>query len=193
MLRIMVIDETPIRSRDLKLVLEGLGYDVVAEINDPRTLHDEVLRLMPDAIIVDTESPHRDTLENLCSLTQSCPRPIVMFSADPRRDSIRKAVSSGVTAYVVDGLEEQRITPIIETAVARFEAHDAVRRELADTKARLSERKLVDRAKGFIMDHRSCSEADAYGALRKMSMEEAVPLGEVARRVIAMADVLKKS
>jgi response regulator NasT len=192
MLRVMVVDETLDRSRDLKLVLESLGYEVVAEINDPRELHDEVLRLAPDAIIVDTESPHRDTLEHLCTVTDSCPRPIVMFSADATRDSIRRAVRSGVTAYVVDGLAPERITPIIETAVARFEAFQAMREELAATRTKLSDRKLVERAKGVLMEQRAFSETQAYGALRKMSMDESVSIGEISRRVIAMADLLRK-
>jgi response regulator NasT len=75
-----------------------------------------VLRLSPDAVIVETDSPSRDTLENLCMITESCPRPIVMFANDPARESIREAVRVGVNAYVVDGLSPERIAPIIETA-----------------------------------------------------------------------------
>src|SRR5262245_65187504 len=108
MLRIMLVDDTPERAFYLSLVLERLGYEVVAEIADPRRLHDEVLRLSPDAIIVDTDSPSRDTLENLCLVTQNCPRPIVMFAQDPAREAIREAVRAGVTAYVVDGLAAER-------------------------------------------------------------------------------------
>src|SRR5215470_14456478 len=147
MLRIMLVDDTPERAFYLSLVLERLGYDVVAEISDPRKLHDEVLRLSPDAIIVDTDSPSRDTLENLCVITESCPRPVVMFAHDPARESIRQAVRAGVSAYVVDGLAPERITPIVETAVARFEAFQTVKDELAKTRAKLGERKLIDRAK----------------------------------------------
>ncbi len=146
MLRVMLVDDTPERSFYLRLMLERLGYEVVAEISNPRLLHDEVLRLSPDAIIVDTNSPSRDTLENICMVTESCPRPIVMFAHDAGRTSIREAVRAGVNAYVVDGLSPERIAPIVETAVARFEAFQAVKDELAETRSKLSERKLVERS-----------------------------------------------
>jgi DNA-binding NarL/FixJ family response regulator len=100
MLRIMLVDDTPDRSYYLRLVLEKLGHEVVAEVTDGREMHDAVLKLSPDVIIVETESPSRDTLENLCFVTDTCPRPIVMFTQDRDRDRIREAISSGVTAYI---------------------------------------------------------------------------------------------
>jgi len=190
MLRIMLVDETAARSFYLRLVLEEIGYRVVAEVSAARELHDAVLRLSPDVIIVDTESPSRDTLEHLCLLTESCPRPIVMFSQDASRDSIREAVRSGVSAYVVDGMSPGRINPIVEAAVARFEAFQAVRSELSDVKSMLSERKLVEKAKGILMKSRSISEDEAYRALRKLAMDKKQRLADIARQVIALADLL---
>lgn len=190
MLRIMLVDDTPARSFYLRLVLERLGYDIVAEVADPRRLHDEVLRLSPDAIIVDTDSPSRDTLEHLCFVTESCPRPIVMFSSDGDRDRIREAVRAGVSAYVVDGLSPGRITPIIETAVARFEAFQAMKQELAATKTKLSERKLVERAKGILMKEKNLPEDAAYRMLRKLAMDKNLPLASVAEQVIMVAKLL---
>jgi response regulator NasT len=190
MLRIMLVDDTPARSFYLRLVLERLDYEVVAELSDPRKLHDEVLRLSPDVIIVDTESPSRDTLENLCMVTESCPRPIVMFAQDPARAAIRDAVNAGVNAYVVDGLSAERISPIVETAVARFEAFQAVKGELAKTRSQLSERKLVERAKGILMKEKNISEPEAYGLLRKLSMDKSQPLAAIAEQVITVARLL---
>jgi len=190
MLRIMLVDDTPERAFYLRLVLERLGYDVVAEISDPQKLHDEVLRLSPDAIIVDTDSPSRDTLENLCMITGSCPRPIVMFAHDPARESIREAVRAGVSAYVVDGLSPERICPIIETAVARFEAFQTVKEELADTRNKLSERKLVERAKGILMKEKNLSEEDAYRMLRKLAMDKNLSMAALAEQVITVAKLL---
>ena len=100
-MKIMLFDESPERSLFLRMTLERLGHDIGAEISDPRQLYDEVRRQSPDAIIIDTESPSRDTLEHLCLITESCPRPIVMFTHDARRESIREAVRAGVTAYIV--------------------------------------------------------------------------------------------
>jgi len=190
MLRIMLVDDTPERAFYLRLVLERLGYDVVAEISDPRKLHDEVLRLSPDAIIVDTDSPSRDTLENLCTITESCPRPIVMFAQDPARESIREAVRVGVTAYVVDGLSPERVSPIIETALARFEAFQAVREELNKTRTQLSERKLIERAKGILMKEKRVSEEDAYRLLRKLAMDKNLSIAAVSEQVITIAKLL---
>jgi response regulator NasT len=190
MLRIMLVDDTPERAFYLRLVLERLGYDVVAEISDPRKLHDEVLRLSPDAIIVDTESPSRDTLENLCMITESCPRPIVMFANDPGRESIREAVRVGVTAYVVDGLSPERISPILETALARFEAFQTVKEELARTRTKLDERKLIERAKGILMQEKKIPEDVAYRMLRKLAMDRNLSLAAIAEQVITVAKLL---
>jgi response regulator NasT len=190
MLRIMLVDDTPERSFYLRVVLERLGYEVVAEISNPRELHDEVLRLSPDAVIVETESPSRDTLENICMITESCPRPVVMFSNDPARESIREAVRVGVSAYVVDGLSPERISPIIETAVARFEAFQTVKDELEKTRTKLGERKLIDRAKGILMKEKRVSEEEAYRLLRKLAMDKNLSLGAVAEQVITVAKLL---
>ena len=190
MLRIILVDDTPERSFYLRLTLERLGYEVLGEISNPRLLHDEVLRLSPDVVIVDTDSPSRDTLENLCMVTESCPRPIVMFAHDADRGSIRKAVQAGVNAYVVDGLSPERIAPIVETAMARFEAFQAVKDELAQTRTKLSERKLIDRAKGILMKEKNLSEDEAYRMLRKLAMDKNLPLGELAGQVVTVAKLL---
>ena len=115
-MKIMLFDETPERSLFLRMTLERLGHEIVAEVADSRQLYDAVRSHSPDAIIIDTESPSRDTLEHLCMITESCPRPIVMFTEDRNKESIREAVRAGVTAYIVDGLAAERIEPIIETA-----------------------------------------------------------------------------
>lgn len=189
-MKIMLFDESPERSLFLRMTLERLGHDIVAEISDPRRLYDAVQRQSPDAIIIDTESPSRDTLEHLCLITESCPRPIVMFTQDAKPESIREAVRAGVTAYIVDGLAAERIAPIIETAIARFEAFQSVQTELAQTRSKLSERKLVERAKGILMKEKKISEEEAFGLLRKLAMDRSAPLGTVAEQVITFAKLL---
>jgi len=189
-MKIMLYDETPERSLFLRMTLERLGHDIVAEIADAGQLYDAVRRLSPDAIIIDTDSPTRDTLEHLCLITESCPRPIVMFTQDAKRESIREAVRAGVTAYVVDGLAAERIEPIIETAIARFEVFQSVQSELAQTRSKLSERKLVERAKGILMKEKKISEEDAYRLLRKLAMDRSARLGTVAEQVITFAKLL---
>ena len=189
-MKIMLFDETPERSLFLRMTLERLGHEIVAEVSDSGGLYDAVRSHSPDAIIIDTESPSRDTLEHLCMITESCPRPIVMFTEDRNKESIREAVRAGVTAYIVDGLAAERIEPIIETAVARFEAFQSVQEELAQTRSKLSERKLVDRAKGILMKEKKISEDEAYRLLRKLAMDRSASLGTVAEQVITFAKLL---
>jgi response regulator NasT len=189
-MKIMLYDDDQERSLFLRMTLERLGHEIVAEIDNARNLYDAVRSLSPDAIIIDTDSPSRDTLEHLCLITESCPRPIVMFTQDAKRESIREAVRAGVTAYIVDGLAAERIEPIIETAVARFEAFQSVQTELALTRNKLSERKLVDRAKGILMQEKKVSEDEAYRLLRKLAMDRNTTIGSVSEQVITFAKLL---
>lgn len=190
MLRIMLVDESSERSLDLRLALERLGHQVVAEIANARQLYDAVRTHSPDAIIIDTDSPTRDTLELLCLITESCPRPIVMFAQDANKESIREAVRAGVTAYVVDGLAAERIEPILDAAVARFEAFQSVQAELEQARNKLSERKVIEKAKGILMKNRQLDEEQAYRALRKQAMDRNLQIAEVARQVIAVSELL---
>jgi response regulator NasT len=189
-LRIMLVDDSESRSLELRLMLEKLGYEVVAEVFKPRDLYAAVSRLAPDVIIIDTDSPTRDTLEHVALLSAREPRPIVMFSADRSGDAIRAATGAGVSAYVVDGLSATRVEPIIAAAVARFEAFQSMKHQLAQANTRLSERKLVDRAKGVLMKARKLSEEEAYAALRRMAMERSITIGEVAKRLLEVSDLL---
>lgn len=189
-MKIMLYDENPERSLFLRLTLERLGHDIVAEIANPTLLYEAVRSHAPDAIIIDTDSPTRDTLEHVCLITESCPRPIVMFTQDAKRESIREAVRAGVTAYVVDGLAADRIEPIIETAIARFEAFRSIQIELERTRSKLSERKLVERAKGILMKEKKVSEDEAYRLLRSLAMSRNATLGAVSEQVITFAKLL---
>ena len=190
MLRVMIVDDSEERSLYLRLMLEEVGYAVVAEVFEPSGIYAAVKNRTPDVIIIDTESPSRDTLEHIAVLSATAPRPIVMFSADRASDTIREAVRVGVSAYIVDGLSAERVKPIIEVAMARFESYQAVKAELAQVKTRLSERKFVEKAKGVLMKARSIDEDAAYGALRKMAMERSLTIGEVSRQLLAVSDLL---
>ena len=149
-----------------------------------------VAEVLPDVIIIDTHSPDRDTIEHLCVISQDTPRPIVMFSADGNTEKIREAVRAGVSAYVVDGLAAQRVQPILDVAIARFEALQSLRNELEDTQSQLADRKRIDRAKGILMQQKNLSEEDAYKWLRKMAMNENLKLAEVADQISRAAKLL---
>jgi response regulator NasT len=141
-------------------------------------------------VIVDMQSPDRDVLEDMQRLNRDQPRPIVMFVDESDNESIHAAVEAGVSAYVVNGLQAGRVRPIIEVAIARFQAFQALRGELEAARTSLAERKLIERAKGILMSRRNVDEEQAYRLLRKTAMDRKTKLVEVARQVIEMAELL---
>jgi len=195
-MRVLVIDELAEdleeRAEILRDGLERAGHEVVASLSSPIELLRAVERLRPDVIVIDTESPTRDVLEHLVIVTQSSPRPIVMFASDSGGEAIREAVRAGVSAYVVDGLDAGRVNTIVEVACARFDDLQRLKVELADANLKLSERKVIERAKGLLMQSRGISEDQAYHALRKLAMSKKQRLGDVAQQVIDTSELLGK-
>ena len=190
MLRVMLIDESPLRADQLDAALSENGFDVIAKLTSTFDLVAQVERLQPDVIIIDTESPNRDTLEHIVVMGQSKARPIVMFSADHSSDTIQAAVRAGVSAYMVAGTDISLIKPIINAAIANFNEFQRLKTELADASSKLEERKLVERAKGLLMKQKKMSEDEAYHAMRKLAMERNLRLVDVARQLLAVADLL---
>jgi len=186
-LRVLVIDESRARAGEICAGLALAGCQVAAILPDSASLAHEVEKLQPDLILIETESPSRDTLEHLAVVDEHMPRPVILFTQDDAGETIREAMRAGVSSYVVDGLDPKRIKPLIEVARARFEAHQALRQELAESNRKLSDRKLIDRAKGVLMKARELDEDGAYHALRKLAMERGKPMAEVARDVLDMA------
>ena len=174
----------------LRKALETSAYRIVSEITEPMQLHTELVRVAPEVIIVCTATPSATMLDALRLVNEKAPRPVVMFAADARREVIRKTVDAGVAAYVVDGWAPERVAAIIEAACARFEAYESLKKELRSTQNKLAERKVVEKAKGLVMQQRGLSEDQAYSALRKMAMDQNLTLAEVARRVISIAHLL---
>ena len=190
MLTVLVIDESRSRAGEICAGLALSGYQVAAILAGADNLTAEVERLQPDVILIDTESPSRDTLEHLAAMHRNMPRPVVLFTQEDGQETIRDAVRAGVSAYVVDGLDARRIKPIVEVARARFEDTQALRRELEEVSRKLSDRKLVDKAKGVLMKARGLDEDGAYHAMRKLAMGRGQTLAGVARDVIEMARIL---
>lgn len=190
MLTVLVIDESRTRAGEICAGLALAGYQVAAILADSDNLTAEVEKLQPDVILIDTDSPSRDTLENLAVMNQDMPRPVVLFTQDDGQDAIRDAVKAGVSAYVVDGLDPKRIKPIVDVARVRFEDTQALRRELEEASKKLSDRKLVDKAKGVLMKARGLDEDAAYHAMRKLAMERGQTMAKVAGDIIDMAKLL---
>lgn len=191
-IRLLLIDEDPDRAVVLAEALQGEGYRLVAQLTPGEVSAKRVQEIAPDVIIVDMESPSRDTIDSMRQINADQPRPIVMFVDESDDGMIREAMQAGVSAYVIDGLNPKRVKPIIDVAVARFREFQALRDELKKTKATLSERKLIERAKGLLMRERQLSEEEAHAALRKLAMDRQQRLFEVAETLLAFADLLKK-
>jgi len=183
-MRILLVDEQPSRAALMSEGLSNAGYAVIATLSSPFDLPDAIRALKPDVIIVDIDSPTRDTLEHVVISTRDDPRPIIMFANEGGRDQIREAMRAGVAAYVVDGANPQRVGSIIEIAVARFEEFQVLREELATANRALHERKLIERAKGLLMRARGLTEDDAFAFLRTIAMNRQSRLAEVAQMVI---------
>jgi two-component system, response regulator / RNA-binding antiterminator len=188
MLRILLVTDTDKPIGELREALARLGYDMLPEAAAPHALQKVVERERPDVVIIDTESPSRDTLEHLAVMNETAPRPVLMFSHDANQALIRSAVDAGVTAYMAEGLSPDKLAPVLEVALARFAHEEKLRQRLAKAERELDDRKTIDRAKRLLMERGKLSEHDAYATLRKRAMDAGVRLADIARRVIDAAD-----
>ena len=189
-MRVLVVDETQERADILREGLRRAGYEVSASLSSPDALPATIEQLRPDVIVIDTGSPSPEVLEHLVVVAQHTPSPVVMFSSDGAPETIREALRAGVSAYVVDGMDPDRIRAIIDVAVAQFEHFQRLRQALAEANLKLAERKLVERAKGLLIKRRNLDEQAAYALLRKFAMDRKLRLGEVAQQLIDAADLL---
>jgi response regulator NasT len=178
------------RSRSLRIGLLENGFNLIATLPADVFLTERLAQLQPDMVIVDAESDARDALEHVVMATRDARRPIVMFTNDQDSNNARAAVAAGVSAYIVAGLSPERIRPILDVAMARFEHEQSLRAELADAKAEIKDRKVIDRAKGLLMQRQQLSEEAAYAKLRKMAMDKNLKLVDLAQRMLDAADLL---
>jgi response regulator NasT len=190
MLRILIIDESRARAGELCAGLAMAGHQVAAVLPSALDLTAQIEAIGPDVILIETESPSRDTLENLAVMNRAMPRPVILLTQESDAAVMRAAFKAGVSAYIVDNLDLARLKPIVDVAIARFEEHQNLKQELATATKKLSERKLVEKAKGILMKTRGLDEDQAYAALRKLAMERAQPIGKVAGDLIEMAKLL---
>lgn len=189
-LTILVIDENAVRAAIIEEGLHEAGHTRVTVVHEVNGIARIVETLSPDVIIIDIENPNRDMMEHLFQLTRSVSRPIAMFVDRSDSASIEAAVDAGVSAYVVDGLRKERIKPILDMAVSRFNAFSRLQRELADARSALEERKVIERAKGILMKLRGISEDEAFTLMRQTAMNEKKKLADIAQSVVTAAAML---
>lgn len=190
MLKVLIVDDNTDRAIPLKKSLMDSGYDVIAHVKDTENLDDACCQLQPDIVIIDTESPSRDTLEHLCVMTMNQPRPVMMFTHDDDKEKMKIATKAGVCAYVVGDIPSARLRPVIDAAIVRFDEFNYLRGALSEANAKLSERKLIEKAKGILMKQRDLSEDEAYTALRKLAMQKNMRLGALSEQIIEAAQLL---
>jgi response regulator NasT len=187
MISVMLVDDDLVRTAPLTQSLTEAGYQVIAHLSSTANLDDAVRELQPDIVIIDTDSPSRDTLENLCVMNETVPKPIVMFTHDGDIEKMRAATKAGVSAYVVGSLANDSLTPVINAAVVRFEAVKSLRDELGEAKLKLAERKVLEKAKGLLMKEHGFDENHAYAMLRSMAMRQKKRIIVLAKEVIEAA------
>ena len=189
-LSILVIDENRIRAAVIEAGLRDAGHERVMLIHDVTGIAARIAELEPDVIVIDLENPNRDMLENMFQLSRTVKRPIAMFVDRSDRASIEAAVDAGVSAYIVDGLRQERVKPILDMAVSRFNAFSRMARELEEARGELQSRKQVDKAKRILMQSRGLSEEAAYALLRKTAMNQNRKISEIADSLITAAGLL---
>lgn len=190
-LSILIIDENRIRASIIEDGLREAGHTRVTVLHDVNQVARTIEASDPDVIVIDLENPQRDTLEHFFSLSRAVQRPVAMFVDRSDGGMIEKSVEAGVSAYVVDGLRKERVKPILDMAISRFNAFSKLRQELAQVRSELEDRKLIDRAKGILMKTRGIGEADAYAMLRSTAMNQNRKLVEIAQSLITAADLLR--
>lgn len=202
-LRIVVVNTAPGHAADeaalaaqahrntaLRIGLLESGYDIVASLPADIFLPERIAQIQPDMIIIDSESDARDVLEHIVIATRDEPRPIVLFTDDQTPSSMDAAIEAGVTAYIVAGLQAERVKPVLDVAMKRFTREQKLLDELSDTRRQLADRKLIERAKGVLMARNRLTEEEAYQRLRTMAMNKKLKLADVAQRILDVEDLL---
>jgi response regulator NasT len=189
--KIVIVDESPIRAAILEEGLREAGYTDVQHIREMQNLLARVYALDPDVIVIDLENPSRDVLEQMFQVSRAVRRPVAMFVDQSDAESARASVEAGVSSYIVDGLKKERIKPILDLCISRFNAFSKLQDELERTKSALEERKIIDRAKGIVMKLKGLNEEEAYVLLRSTAMREKKKIGEIAQSIITAAELLK--
>ena len=178
------------RGQALRIGLLEAGYDIIASLPADIFLPERIAQLQPDMIIIDAESDARDVLEHIVIASRDERRPIVLFTEDENTSTMDAAMAAGVSAYIVAGLQAERIKPVLNVAMARFRQEQKLLTELSETREKLAERKLIDRAKGLLMTKQRLTEDQAYQKLRTMAMNKNLKLAEIAQRILDVEDLL---
>ncbi len=189
-LTVVVVEQNQERAFAIVDALKESGDVDVSVIGNVSGLARKIAMHSPDIVLIDIDNPSRDMLEELTVASGPMERPVAMFVSGAAGGLAKAAVEAGVSAYVVDGLQAERIKPVIDTAIARFQVLRQMRTELAETRRALEERKVIDRAKGLLMKARGVSEDEAYALMRKTAMNQNRRVADVAEALVTASGLL---
>lgn len=189
-LKIILVDGNTGRSAILRRALQDKGHEVICRMDDSVNLLNSNEVAHADVVIVNADIPDHEVFSNLSEINKIKPKPIVMFAESSNAVMTSSAIKSGVNAYIIDGLEENRVQPIIDIAIERFREFQALKDELDSTKNQLSERKILEKAKGLIMQHKNINEGDAYKSIRKMAMDKNKRIIEIAESIVNAFEII---
>lgn len=187
----IVISEDPALTQKLAATLSETDYKIIFEGSTLQQLLSLNWSVEPELIIAIMDTSDNQVLSKFKVINEQYPLPIVIFTHDDRDDAIEKAIEAGVSAYIVDGFREARVQPILRTALARFRQYQSMQKQLKDLKTSLADRKVIDRAKGLIMEQRQCTEDEAYRLLRTSAMNQNMRLGQLAQNILSTANLLE--
>lgn len=183
-MRIAIIDTSTTRAAIISDGLREAGLDDLVLIDPAGPLVAQIEAATPEVVLINLENPSRDLLEDFFAMSRALSRPIAMFVDQSDTESTFAAIDAGVSAYVVDGLSQQRIKPVLDLAVRRFQAFSSLQRELDDAKNALAERAVIDKAKAILMKRRQIDEPEAYALLRGQAMRTNRRISEIAEAIV---------
>ena len=190
-MRIAVVDESDLRAAVVEEGLREAGFHDIFRVPPRGAFVADLEKLSPDVVIFDLGSPSRDMLEEMLAVSRALARPIAMFVDQSDDQMIAAAIDAGVSAYVVDGLRKDRVKPILDLAIRRFNAFANLQRELTEARTQLAERRIIDKAKLYLMSTRKLGEADAYALLRGTAMRQSKRIAEIAQALLTAAEILE--
>ncbi len=186
--RVMLVDDHPQRAAMVEQALKVCGFHVVAMLASASGLLFQIQELKPHVVMIDIESPDRDVLESLSLINQHNPTPVVMFSNEEDPAFIRQAINVGVSAYMMEDINPDKVKPVIDVALAQFEMFQTLRRQLSSTQQELDDKNILDKAKRLLMKHQKIAEPEAHKNMRNLAMNNNQTLVDVAKNVIAILD-----
>ena len=191
LLKIVIVDESPVRAAILIDGLREAGFSHVVHIESTHNLLARIYKIDPDVILIDLANPSRDVLEQMFQVSRIVKRPIAMFVDQSDSASIQASVDAGVSAYIVDGLKKERMKSILDLCVSRFNSFSRLQDELDRAKSALEDRKVIDRAKGILMKAKRLSEEEAYALMRNTAMNEKKKIVEIAQAIITASEIFR--